>query len=88
MDFNLQEIKDMVYNNSDLSDEEKGSIIKGFIESRISHLKFFLSESDWKVIVNYELVSEGLPIKYPNLHSERQAWRDEINLIEAELENI
>lgn len=50
---------------------------------RIRKLKLFLEETDWKVIVNAELVQAGLPAKYPNLHEERQAWRDEINELEA-----
>lgn len=49
---------------------------------RIQELKKFLSDSDWKVIVNSELVQAGLTPKYPNLHAERQAWRDEINQLE------
>jgi len=49
---------------------------------RIKKLKMFLSDSDWKVIVNSELIQVGLPPKYPNLHEERQAWRDEINTLE------
>jgi hypothetical protein len=49
---------------------------------RIAELKLLLSTTDWKVIVNAELVQAGLPPKYPNLHAERQAWRDEINELE------
>jgi cell division protein FtsB len=86
--FNLQEIKDMIYNNPDMTVEEKNSVLMGSIQSRLSHLKFFLLESDWKVIVNSELVQAGLEAKYPNLHSERQAWRDEINELEEELESL
>lgn len=49
---------------------------------RIKKLKRLLQESDWKVIVNSELVAAGLNAKYPDLHIERQAWRDEINELE------
>jgi hypothetical protein len=49
---------------------------------RIIELKQMLQDSDWKVIVNSELIQAGLPPKYPNLHEERQAWRDEINALE------
>jgi len=35
--------------------------------------------------VNAELIQNGLPIKYPNLHQERQAWRDEINDLEIQI---
>jgi hypothetical protein len=50
---------------------------------RIIELKQMLQDSDWKVIVNSELIQAGLPPKYPNLHEERQAWRDEINALEG-----
>jgi hypothetical protein len=50
--------------------------------NRIEELKMLLAQSDWKVIVNSELIQEGLEPKYPELHSERQAWRDEINSLE------
>lgn len=49
---------------------------------RIKKLKKWLTESDWKVVVNAEYYQAGLPPKYPNLHQERQAWRDEINELE------
>ena len=52
-------------------------------EHRIVELLQLLKESDWKVIVNAELIQAGLQPKYPDLHKERQAWRDEINLLEG-----
>jgi hypothetical protein len=55
---------------------------------KIIELKKLLSDSDWKVIVNSELVQAELPLKYPDLHTERQAWRDEINQLEGELESL
>jgi hypothetical protein len=54
-------------------------------KNRIEELKSFLANSDWKVIVNTELIQVGLKAKYPNLHAERQAWRDEINTLENEI---
>lgn len=51
-------------------------------KARIQELKKLLLETDWKVIVNAERLQAGLELKYPNLHSERQAWRDEINTLE------
>lgn len=54
--------------------------------SRYQKLFTLLEESDWKVIVNAELLQAGLPLKYPELHAQRQAWRDEINLLEQENE--
>jgi hypothetical protein len=52
--------------------------------NRVEELKSLLAASDWKVIVNSELFQAGLPLKYPQLHAERQAWRDEINELEGE----
>ena len=52
--------------------------------NRIDELKALLAATDWKVTVNAELFQVGLPLKYPNLHAERQAWRDEINELEGE----
>jgi hypothetical protein len=51
---------------------------------RYQELLRLLQDTDWKVIVNAELVQAGLPPKYPDLHAQRQAWRDEINQLEAE----
>jgi hypothetical protein len=86
--FNLQEIKDIIYSNPDMSIEEKNSVILGSIQSRLAHLKSFLLETDWKVIVNSELVQAGLEQKYPNLHTERQVWRDEINQLEQQINSL
>jgi hypothetical protein len=55
---------------------------KQFRDLRILELKQLLIETDWKVVVNSERIQAGLPLKYPNLHQERQAWRDEINKLE------
>jgi hypothetical protein len=52
-------------------------------QSLIEGYKIMLQETDWKVVVNAELIQAGLPPKYPNLHEERQAWRDEINKLES-----
>lgn len=53
-------------------------------DARIRDLKFWLQESDFKVIVNQELIAIGKPPKYDpvKLHAERQAWRDELNDLE------
>lgn len=56
-------------------------------KSRISDLRYFLSSSDYKVIKNQELLAAGLQAEYnpADLHSQRQAWRDELNqLLESE----
>jgi len=56
--------------------------------ARYQKLFELLKESDWKVIVNQERQLAGLPPKYDPilLHEQRQAWRDEINLLEEENE--
>jgi hypothetical protein len=51
---------------------------------RYQELLRLLQDTDWKVIVNAELLQAGLPPKYPDLHAQRQAWRDEINVLEKE----
>lgn len=51
---------------------------------RYQELLKLLQDTDWKVIVNSELVQAGLPPKYPDLHAQRQSWRDEINKLEEE----
>ena len=61
----------------------KPLLIKESNQQRILELKRTLQETDWKVVVNTELIQVGLPPKYPNLHEERQAWRDEINALEG-----
>lgn len=65
------------YSQEFLTEQEKQNNLH-----RIKKLKRLLQESDWKVIVNSELVAAGLNAKYPDLHIERQAWRDEINELE------
>lgn len=50
----------------------------------IERLKDELHASDYKPIKNYECSILGLPLEYDpqELHTERQAIRDEINLVE------
>jgi hypothetical protein len=57
---------------------------KNKVEEWLRYQELFrlLNDSDWKVIVNAELLQAGLPLKYPELHKQRQAWRDEINELE------
>lgn len=59
-------------------------LAKVIARNRIEELKQLLALTDWKVVVNAELYQAGLPLKYPKLHAERQAWRDEINELENE----
>lgn len=59
---------------------------KPTILAKIRDLKILLEESDFKVVVNQELIAIGKPPKYDpvKLHAERQAWRDELNELEDE----
>jgi len=58
---------------------------KPYKQIRKKKLLKMLSDSDWKVTVNYELIAAGMEPKYDtiSLHRDRQSWRDEINLIES-----
>lgn len=57
------------------------------IRADIQALKDSLAESDYKVVKCYEasLTGEELPYDIAALHAERQAQRDKINELEAEL---
>ena len=52
--------------------------------NKIERLKDILHDTDYKPIKNYECSILGLPLEYDpqELHTERQAIRDEINLVE------
>lgn len=54
--------------------------------AEVEELKMQLAESDYKVIKIAECAACGLPMPYDaeQLHSERQAIRDRINLLEGE----
>ena len=54
--------------------------------AEVENLKMQLAESDYKVIKIAECVACNLPMPYDAeaLHSERQAIRDRINLLEGE----
>jgi hypothetical protein len=77
-DFFLQNLGKLYFKNGKLI----VGVDKESLTQKIIELKMNLGNSDWKVIVNSELIQAGLPPKYPNLHKERQAWRDEINKLE------
>lgn len=59
-------------------------------KSRISDIRHFLASTDYKVIKNQELLAAGLQPEYnpAELHSQRQAWRDELNQLLSELEQL
>ena len=65
------------------SDEELAAMQRA---AEVENLKMQLAESDYKVIKIAECVACGLPLPYDAeaLHSERQALRDRINLLEGE----
>lgn len=65
------------------SDEELAAMQRA---AEVEELKMQLAESDYKVIKIAECVACGLPLPYDAeaLHSERQALRDRINLLEGE----
>ena len=58
-------------------------------EDQIASLKAQLSSTDYKIIKCSEaqLLGEELPYDITSLHAERQALRDKINELEAELES-
>ncbi len=58
--------------------------------ARITALKEMLTATDYKVIKCAEFNLAGLepPYDIAVVHAERQALRDEINTLEAEIENI
>jgi hypothetical protein len=86
-DFNLDEIKISIINDQNIEENDKNLVIKGFIESRISHLRVFLNDTDYQVIKCYEaqLLQEEMPYDLQTLLNERKAWRDEINQLEFEI---
>jgi hypothetical protein len=66
-----------------ITKQELESVAQSQKIARIQELKQLLIETDWKVVVNAERIQAGLPIKYEQLHNERQAWRNEINILEG-----
>jgi hypothetical protein len=86
-DFNLDEIKISIINDQNIEENDKNLVIKGFIESRISHLRVFLNDTDYQVIKCYEaqLLQEEMPYDLQTLLAQRKAWRDEINQLEFEI---
>jgi hypothetical protein len=88
--FNLNEIKILILNDETISSENKKLVIKSNIESRVSHLKNFLYDSDYKIIKCYEafMRQKTLPYNLEELSAQRDAWRAEINELEEELKNL
>jgi hypothetical protein len=88
--FNLNEIKILILNDETISSENKKLVIKSNIESRVSHLKNFLYDSDYKIIKCYEAFMRQQPLAYnlEELSAQRDAWRAEINELEEELKNL
>jgi hypothetical protein len=65
-------------------ESEKNEFERTLKIERFYELKKFLTDTDWKIIVNNELIHAGLSPKYDAilLHEERQRARDEINELE------
>lgn len=59
-------------------------------QARIDELRTLLAESDYKVIKNNEFQMLGLPLPYDpqEVHDEKQAWRDELNRLENNSDNV
>jgi hypothetical protein len=78
-------VVEMVENAKYIADLQ-AHIKKAEREGRISELKQLLLETDYKAIKYAEgLISDE---EYAVIRSERQAWREEINALEAELEGL
>jgi hypothetical protein len=80
-EFYLEKLGSLYFKNNQLI----VGIDKELITRKITELKIKLGESDWKVIVNSELIQNGLQPKYLNLHEERQALRNQINELEFQI---
>jgi len=83
--FNLQELIEEIDNT--LTQDEKNEVIKGIIISRLSHIKQYLNESDYKIIKCYEaeLANESMPYNIQELLKQRKDWRNEINELEFQI---
>ena len=70
-----------------LSDKEIATLIADK-KAKIVELEKQIESTDYQIIKCYEysLVGEELPYDIATLHEERQAIRDEINLLETEIE--
>lgn len=57
---------------------------------RLPELRKMLADTDYKIIKCYEAFMRQLPLPYnlEELAAQRDAWREEINQIEAELETL
>lgn len=88
INFGYDGIVDGVIKYIGLTEEEEKYQESSNTIGRIQLLKQMLQETDWKVIVNSELIQAGLEPKYKDLHSERQAWRDEINQLEQQINSL
>ena len=62
----------------------------GLLLSEIERLKSELQDSDYKVIKCAEAMAVGadMPYDVASLHKERQAFRDKINELESEVQNV
>ena len=72
-----------------MTNAEKQEQINKLYTEKMS-LESQLNDSDYKVIKCAEAQAAGVSMPYDvkALHTERQAWRDRINAIEAEISEI
>lgn len=79
----IVEIEDMAYEKPR---EELIAEIQAVIES----YKVQIAESDYKVIkcTEAQLIGEEVPYNVAELHAQRQALRNEINVLESEILNL
>lgn len=72
------------------TDEEKKYNIINEKYEKVKILKNSLNETDYKIIKCYEASMRQLPLPYnlEELAAQRDAWREEINQLEAELETL
>jgi len=73
--------------------EEQKAVLRSELHTRKKDLQNLLSGSDYKVIKCAEDKARGvakanLPYDIDELHAQRQAWRDEINQIEADIAQL
>ena len=72
-----------------MTSSEKQELLNKLYTEKLG-LKSQIGDSDYKVIKCAECEAAGLPLPYDidALHTERQALRDKINVIEDEIERI
>jgi hypothetical protein len=70
--------------------EEEQELLNHNKIHRLPELKKMLQDTDYKIIKCYEAFMRQLPLPYnlEELSAQRDAWREEINQLEQEIENL